>query len=360
MRFSIVLFISILLSASCFKQLEAQSLYRGNYLPMVQALVKQSERYIQAKKISHEEPVVVFHVHEVRSQQRFEFSRQIEDGVIQALLELQTFAPLERSRIDDAIKAEWEQGLRPIYSEDQKLKVGQLLKAKLLITGSYQHNQKLHQIIINLRLINLENGTIYASAESTISDGVLDCLTFKAPEDCAEQPSPEAVSFAKELATGVVKSPEMQVELTTGRGNQNLVFYQGDTVEFKYRMSHAGYFYIVGHVQKPGENHSYLLDMSPYVGQVQFTKEVSASQAGSWVSLGQFNISPPFGMESLQIIASRQPFPALPPVVGTSPEGLHLISNDARQGLNKTRAFLKAKKIPASEASLVMETRTKN
>jgi len=121
----------------------------------------------------------------------------------------------------------------------------------------------------------------------------------------------------------------------------------------------SGYFYLVGHTKTRGVEKSYLLDLQDAPGNRKFINYVNADDANRWISLGEFEVQPPFGIESLQIIASSKDL--VDAVPNTSFDGsYYLISNNLKEGVALTRGLVKkkkkAEKLKPAEAVLMFST----
>lgn len=177
---------------------------------------------------------------------------------------------------------------------------------------------------------------------------------------------PKTLSFDKLLYEGFAVSNEFKIDITTNRGRGNLLFKAGEEAEFLVKMNNPGYFYIVGHVVKPGdEEYSYLVDFDD-TGQIRggrkFIRYVNIDDANKWISLGRFEIVAPFGVESLQLIASSKDLIDRLPSCGYDDETqLYVVSRDPSKAVLNTRAIKKkiSKKVKSAEAVLLFTTMKK-
>jgi hypothetical protein len=175
--------------------------------------------------------------------------------------------------------------------------------------------------------------------------------------------TPKTLSFDKLLHEGLAVSNEFKIDITTNRGRHNLLFKGGEEAEFLVKMNHPGYFYIVGHVVKPGsEAYSYLVDFDD-TGQItgarKFIRYMNIDDVNKWISLGRFQIVLPFGVESLQVIASsRDLIDGLPSYGYDNETQLHVVSRDPTKAVVTTRAIKKkiSTKVKSAEAVLLFTT----
>ena len=188
-------------------------------------------------------------------------------------------------------------------------------------------------------------------------------LKPSAYKDYAYQP--RTTEFDRLLHQGIVVSNDFKVSINTNRGNENLLFTEDEEVELFVKLNRAGYFYIVSHVKKDTEQESYLLELSEAPSPRKFIQYVNADDANRWISLGQFVVSKPFGIESLQIIASNQDLVGkLPPFRYENKNELYMVyDGEPGEAVIRTRGLRpkksKSKNVASAEAVLMMTTFTK-
>ena len=177
---------------------------------------------------------------------------------------------------------------------------------------------------------------------------------------------PKTLSFDKLLHEGFAVSNEFKIDIITNRGRANLLFKEGEEAEFLVKMNSPGYFYIVGHIVKPGnEQYSYLVDFDDtgtIRGARKFIRYVNIDDVNKWISLGKFEIVIPFGVESLQVIASSKDLIDRLPSYGYDDETqLHVVSRDPNKAVVNTRAIKKkiSTKVKSAEAVLLFTTMKK-
>ncbi len=165
-------------------------------------------------------------------------------------------------------------------------------------------------------------------------------------------------SFEALLQSGVVVSDDFRASLSTDRGSNSLVFKKGDRFKLVAKLSQVGEFYIVGHSKKPGENISYLVEINENAtGTAKFIKRVSGEEMNKDVVLGEYEVTPPFGLESYQIIATTKNA-KLPQYIYEKNTGLYRVGVSANDGVMKTRAISKVKdtREKTAENVLMMST----
>lgn len=180
-------------------------------------------------------------------------------------------------------------------------------------------------------------------------------VSFKSQAYKNYRTKPQTIDFDRLLHDGVVVSKDFRVEVATNKGTRNLIFKSKQTIELLVKMNRAGYFYIVGHVTKKAEKYSYLVEFNEGNGNRKFIQRVSADNANKWVSLGEFEAIPPFGVESIQVIASSKDLMSnIPDNKYNKSLELYLLSGNPKKAVVKTRALGKKKSKKTLFAESVM------
>jgi len=186
---------------------------------------------------------------------------------------------------------------------------------------------------------------IFLSAALTDRDAVTLAKSTKLLEPAAYKGlkvNPESISFEKLLKLGTAKSDEFSVRITTKHGKRAMLYRAGETVELFVKLNKPGFFFLVGHVDKDGEKFSYLVDFYPAVDNRKFIRRVEADEINRWLSLGEFDIVPPFGLETFQLVAAiKNPVDMIPSYVFDPDTELFIVSKDIKEGVRKTRAIKK-------------------
>lgn len=163
---------------------------------------------------------------------------------------------------------------------------------------------------------------------------------------------PQHVNFDQLLHEGYVQDKSFRASLATNRGSEDLLFRQGESVKLYAKLNSPGYFYIVSHTSNNDGNHSYLLELGEGLDKRKFVKYVNADDVNKWLELGEFEVAPPFGIESLQLIAaSKDIVNNVPDARWDDKSQLYIVSSDSTDVIRKTRA-LKLKKDQAGERQL--------
>lgn len=158
------------------------------------------------------------------------------------------------------------------------------------------------------------------------------------------QTTPTAKDFDELLHSGYVVSSDLLVNIATNKGQQQLYFVKGEEIEVLVKFNNPAYFYVVGHIKSQAQEMSYLVDLSEIEGARKFVKFVNADDANKWISLGSFEVEPPYGVESLQLIAAATDLAShLPPYEYDSRLGYFLISRKIDKGIDVTRGLKRVK-----------------
>jgi hypothetical protein len=211
--------------------------------------------------------------------------------------------------------------------------------ANFILVGEYISTK--NGLVLNYELLDTKTNEVKKSKTITINPKAYKGLKVK----------PANIDFDKLLNSGIVISSKLKVQLNSSKGSENLLFREGEDVELFVKLNKKGYFYIVGYTQTKDGKFSYLLELQEGSGGSKFIKFVNADDASRWISLGEFSVEKPFGVESLQVIASNKKITSLPLAKYDQKSGYYVISNNIKQTLIKTRGLKKkhSKKAEFSE-----------
>jgi len=113
---------------------------------------------------------------------------------------------------------------------------------------------------------------------------------------------PSTLNFQQLLHEGYVIESSFKSYINTDLGDNGIEASIGDSMQVYVKLSQAGYFYIINY---SSDGKAYLLELTDAVSNRRFIQYVNADDANKWISLGEFEISPPLGSESLHLIASK-------------------------------------------------------
>jgi hypothetical protein len=170
---------------------------------------------------------------------------------------------------------------------------------------------------------------------------------------------PKVLDFDRLLHEGYAVSNSFRVELATNRGRSNLLFKKDDELELLLKSNRPGYIYLVGHVSKKSGMYSYLLTLQEGTGNRRFIYFVNADDVNKWISLGRFTVTAPFGVESLQLVASSDDLVNnIPSVNYDGTTGMFKISEKPEEAMIETRGLIPARRegVYTAEAVLMFTT----
>jgi hypothetical protein len=200
-----------------------------------------------------------------------------------------------------------------------------LLETDYLITDNYMYITS---------TLNDKNGKAVGKSVKKLASSAYAGLKIK----------PESISFEKLLKLGLAVTSDFTARLMTDNGKKAMLYKKGESIELFVKMSRPGYFFLVGHVDKKGERFSYLVDFYTTPGNRKFVRRVDADEVNRWISIGEFDIVPPYGLETFQMIATvKDPVDAIPANVFDPESELYIISKDITKGVAATRALKKKK-----------------
>ncbi len=215
-----------------------------------------------------------------------------------------------------------------------------LSSASYILVGEYTLTKKV--MILNYELIDTKTNEVVNSKTININAKAYAGIKTK----------PKGMDFDALLNSGIVTSSDLKVSLKSNKGSENLLFKENEEVKLLIKLNKMGYIYIVGYTQTKDTKVSYLLELSEGDGDSKFIKFINADDANRWISLGEFVIAKPFGIESLQIIASNKKINSLLPSTKYDEESeYYIVSKDIKKALVKTRGMhkKKSKKVEMSE-----------
>jgi hypothetical protein len=139
-----------------------------------------------------------------------------------------------------------------------------------------------------------------------------------------------------------------RAELKTQKGHEELLFRAGERIELFVKLTKPGYFYVVGHTFASKPPLSYLLELRPELRPPErFLQQVTAAEVNRWIPLGTFEVHPPLGLETLQIIAAKDDLLArLPPYRLDPRTQYYRVGETPSDALARTRAL---KRLPSQQ-----------
>lgn len=224
--------------------------------------------------------------------------------------------------------------------------------AQFFLSGEYQILK--NGIVLTYHLLTPNQDTVNTYA-----------ATFLPSAYTNYQTEPITVDFDRLLKNGMLVSGDLRVDVATSAGKQDLMFYRGDTVKLLAKLNKPGYFFIVVHSLKKDRRYSYLIDFYKSMDNRKFIYYINADETNKWIDIGEFLVVAPFGVETLQVMASTADLvDTVPPHHFDNDTGLYKIGDNPGKNVTLTRGLIrkermtsdKKQKIAYAEASLMFTT----
>jgi len=206
--------------------------------------------------------------------------------------------------------------------------------AYFVLSGNYRFDNKEVQVQTTLTSLTREDqGLIAGATTNTIALQHIGQLQLK----------PKELSFDQLLQQGQIVSNELTAKLHTNKGHRDLLFTKGQSIKLLVKVNQPSYYYLLGHNTTEQNSASYLLDLNDAQGPDKFIQYLGHDQVNRWVEIGEFEVHPPFGVETLQLFASASnPSATIPP---TQFDGTYYkVGGEREQVVNKTRGLVRKRK----------------
>lgn len=170
-------------------------------------------------------------------------------------------------------------------------------------------------------------------------------------------PFPVTWEFTKDFHKNSIVSENLKIEIRTDKGDKSLLYKKGEEIELFVRMNKPGSFFILVHNFKV-KNYTYLLDFYDGMGTEKFIFNMPPDKVNKWVSIGEFEIAKPFGVETLQVFCSTGDVSDIIPEFRFDFQtGLYRVSKNPVEAVFKTRGLIrKKKKKEKAEASITINS----
>lgn len=199
----------------------------------------------------------------------------------------------------------------------------------LVLTGTYWKEPSDIKLIATLKKTD---GTLVASAEAFLPINWVEGSNIKyLPENFEEAFSRMRVFNRDEVIKG-----DLNVEVWTNKGDDGLVFTEGERLKFFVRANKECYIRMIYHL---ADNQSVLLMDSYYIPAHMANKVIELPD--------EFECAEPFGVETLQVNAQTQPFA---PLRTRSQYGYQFIDESFNDIILGTRGIRKLEDKPMDKA----------
>ncbi len=221
------------------------------------------------------------------------------------------------------------------------------IDAKYFLSGKYEILD--NKIFISYSLIDKENKVLKQNS-IMLSEKAYAGLRIK----------PQSITFDEEIHSGFLKSSDLKIDIAfKQQGVKDILLFEGDSVDLVVKTNKPVYFYLVGHILHEDKKSSYLVELQPDAfGKEKFVYRLGGSDVNIPISLGEFEISEPFGFESIQMFASTKPIKNDIPNCTVDENELCIIGTDPKKVIAKTRALIRVKKKKVLKAEAILEYTT--
>jgi hypothetical protein len=198
-----------------------------------------------------------------------------------------------------------------------------------LLTGTYWKEPNDLKIIATLKKID---GTLVAASEAFLPLAWVQASDVKyLPENFEE-----AFSRMKAFNKDEVIKGDLNLEIWTNKGDENLVYTEGERLKFYVRANKECYIRMIYHL---ADNQSVLLMDNYYIAAHMANKVVELPD--------EFECSEPFGVETLQVNAQTEAFE---PLRTRNMYGYQFIVESLNDILLGTRGLKKVSEVPVDRA----------
>ena len=210
-----------------------------------------------------------------------------------------------------------------------------------VLSGTFWKETNEIKLIATLKDLS---GKIVATAEAFIPNSYFEANKISYLPENFEQ----AYSKMRLFSINEVLKGDLNVEVWTNKGDDNLLYTEGDKLKFFVRTNKECYLRFIYHL---ADGQSVLLLDNYYIAENMTNKVVEIPF--------EFECSEPFGVETLQANAQTVEFPKL----GTTrTDGYDFINDDLKEVLLNTRGFKKviSNEVQKAEKRLIFTTMKKN
>ena len=98
-------------------------------------------------------------------------------------------------------------------------------------------------------------------------------------------------------------SYDFSANIAMDKQSNNPLLLVGESTSLNVKLAQSGFYFIAVHVMYDDDQYSYLLPLSQ--AEIPFVQIISPEQSNRFIELGKFEVTPPTGVEVLQLIASN-------------------------------------------------------
>ena len=194
--------------------------------------------------------------------------------------------------------------------------------AQAIFEGNYWEQGDKIKIIGRLR--EVESGQIMASAEALFDKNLLNSRGLSSKPENYQKALVDQKAFAEEE----IISGDIQLDVWTNKGNENLLFSEGEILKIYVRVNRAAHLRVIYNM---ADGSRVLLVNDYYLDESKVNQVVEIP--------GEFECAEPFGAETMLAFARTQEFPKIPTVVQDGYE--FLVDTNAKTVGPTARGFKK-------------------
>ena len=196
------------------------------------------------------------------------------------------------------------------------------IQNSLILIGTYWEDEVGDYLKFIASVKDLSTGTTLASAENRIPKSWLDAAMISWKPENYE----EALSNLKLFTKDEVIGGGLKLDVWTNRGDENLLFREGETMKLFIRVNHECYLRFIYYLADGTK--TLLRDNYPIPSDMVNIKVLL---------IGTFTCDAPFGVETLQVIAQTVKFPRLNTYIDDN--GYEIILDDTKEIMRSTRGM---------------------
>ena len=156
-----------------------------------------------------------------------------------------------------------------------------------------------------------------------------------------------------------VLNTNLNIQVRMNKMTKNLLFKKGQVVNIEVKVSKEAYISIIGNMRtKQGKQIQYLMPLNENIDKIKYQKFIPYQNSNLWVSIGEFEVYPPFGVEVLQVfatnlnIANKLPYTKPKLIDG---EEYDVIVDKYEQTLNANRSIAKMRGLKLANKNKELE-----
>jgi hypothetical protein len=192
-------------------------------------------------------------------------------------------------------------------------------KMEYVLKGTYWEEG--NNIRISASLVDMKTQQTLAAFDNVLAKNVLESSGIQYKPENFEDAYARMQQFSKDEIIG----GGMKAKVWTNHGDENVLYAENDTMNLYVRVNRASYLRVIYYL---ADGSKVLLLDNYYIDAEKVNKVYEIPD--------KFVCAPPFGVESLQLLAQTKPFEALST---TEEYGYQFINDDTEEVLRQSRGF---------------------